>query len=116
MEEELRFKIAYRYLEYRRLVDRYEFIERIMPDYDVFQNVYCILSFPKYRIRIIEEIKTNYNFYLYLYKESNSKEFKCIYEKAEELLCLCSKLEREIQKTVKKEMKKKWVLLIFKMI
>ena len=52
MEEELRFKVAYRYLEYRRLVDRYEFIERIMPDYDVFQNVYCILLFKDFFRRL----------------------------------------------------------------
>jgi len=91
MDSELRFKVALKYIEYRKLVDKHEFINRTISDLEQFHICYNKLCLVKYRIKLIEELKTNYKFYLYLFKEVPCN-FECqrIYEKAEEILNLIS--------------------------
>lgn len=91
MDSELRFKVALKYIQYRKLVDRHEFINRTISDLEQFHICYNKLCLAKFRIKLIEELKTNYKFYLYLYKEVPCNlECQRIYEMAEELLKLIS--------------------------
>ena len=91
MDSELRFKVALKYIQYRKLVDRHEFINRTISDLEQFHICYNKLCLVKFRIKLIEELKTNYKFYLYLYKEVPCiLECQRIYEMAEEILKLIS--------------------------
>ena len=90
-----------KYLRYKKLIDKCEYIEQKLSDRELFISTYKKLNTKKGIINIIDELKYDFNCYLELYNNNPNEDYKSVYKQARGLLLLFNDYNNQFKRGLK---------------